>query len=512
MYSQTPRFMSTARKILSNTIAQIIGKFIITILGLAVVKISTNYLSVEGYGEYVLIYEFLAFFGIAADLGLFTIGIKEMSEDESKIPVIIGNILSLRTALVTFTMLLAIAAAFLMPAYANTHIPLGVLIASLTVFLTIINGTISSVLQTKLQMHLASLATVIGKIISVAFMFYVVFYGFPDDAKTGFYMLIFAGIVGNLFMVLATHYYVRKITPLVYRFDFALWKKVLKTALPYGIALILNTIYFRMNAIFLSFMRGPQEVGIYGVAMKMLEHFSIIPLYFMNSVLPVLTKALKEKSEKYRDIIRYAFDFLLSISVPMVVGGVMLAYPIIFIISTPEFLSRLSEGFYGSDIAFQILIFASLFQFLNVLFAFVLVAVGKQAKLLYISGSAVVFNIIANLIFIPIYGFRAAAVVSVLCELIILVANYFTAKKYLDFSINLKNTAKIFLSAFVMGAAIYFLQPITYKFLQNWNVLLLIAIGMVIYTFMLFASGVVDKNLLNLLRKKAPEKIPETIA
>jgi O-antigen/teichoic acid export membrane protein len=498
--------MSTARKILSNTVAQVIGKILVVLLGLAVVKITTSYLSVEGYGEYIIIYEFLAFFGIAADLGLFTIAVKEMSQDEERIPKIIGNILSLRTILVTATMLMAIAAVFLMPSYENTYVPIGVAIASITVFITIINGTISSVLQTKLKMQQASIAAVLGKIITVGVMVYIVFFGFPQDATKGFFMLLVAGIIGNFAMLLITNHYVKKVTPLVYRFDLDLWKEILTKSLPYGLALILNTIYFRIDSILISVIRGQEEVGVYGVAMKMLEHFAILPLYFMNSVLPVLTRTIKEKSEKYKQVIKYAFDFLAAFSIPMVVGGVILAYPIIFVASTPEFLSRLSEGFYGSDIAFQILIFALLFQFLNVLFAFILIAVNKQTKLLYINGACVIFNIVTNLIFIPYYGFRGAAVTSVLSELFILIATYFVAKKYLKFSINLKNLAKIIFSAAIMGAVIYFLQPITYTYIQNWNILLLIPLGAVIYGLMLLATKTIDKNMLRLIRKG--EKTP----
>ena len=187
--------------------AKVLGKVIVALLGLTVVKISTSYLGVEGYGEYVLIYEFLAFFGIAADLGLFTIAVKEMSQDESKIPKIIGNILSLRTILVTITMGLAIILAFLVPKYQDTRVPLGVAIASMTVFFTILDGTISSVLQAKLKMHIASATTVLGKIISVGFMVYVVFYGFPEDNTTGFYMLLVAGVIGSFLMLLASNYY-----------------------------------------------------------------------------------------------------------------------------------------------------------------------------------------------------------------------------------------------------------------------------------------------------------------
>ncbi len=493
--------MSIARKILSNTMAQVAGKFVVAILGLLVVKITTTYLSLEGYGEYVIIYELLAFFGIAADLGLFTIAVRDMSEKEEEIPKIIGNILSLRTILVILTMIAAIITVFLIPAYADTRIPMGVALASLTVFLAIINGTITSVLQVKLKMEIASIATVLGKAVSLGFMVYVVFWGFPTNTETGFYMLIFAGIVGNLAMVFMTNHYVRKITPLVYRFDLDLWKEVMVKSLPYGIALILNTIYFRIDSILISVMRGQEEVGVYGVAMKMLENFAILPLYFMNSVLPVLTKSLKEKATRYREIIRYAFDFLASLAIPIVVGGVILAYPLIFVVSTPEFMSRVDEGFYGSDIALQILLFALLFQFLNVLFAFILLAVKKQSKLLYINGACVIFNIIANIVVIPIYGFRGAAVTSVLSEFIILVLTYFVARRYLDFSINFGNLGKIVFSALAMGAAVYYLQDPTYSYIRNWNVFVLIPIGAMIYGALLYKTGVINKKMLALVKK-----------
>lgn len=503
--------MSTARKILSNTIAQVIGKIIVAILSLLTVKIATGYLSVEGYGEYIYIYEFLAFFGIAADLGLFTIAVKEISEDENNMRKIIGNILSLRTILVTLTMILAIITIYALPSYADTRIPFGVAVASLTVFFTILNGTITSILQAKLQMHIASIMTVIGKIISVGFMFYVVAYGFPADKELGFYMLIAAGIIGAIAMLIGTHWYVRKITPIEYRFDFDLWKRVIKKSLPYGLALILNSIYFRIDAILISAMRGQSEVGIFGVAMRMLENFEVLPLYFMNSVLPVLTKAIKENTDKYKKVISYAFDFLAALSIPMVVGGVILAYPIIFIVSSPDFLSRLNEGFYGSDIALQILFFAMLFQFLSVLFSFVLMAIDRQSKLLYINGACVIFNIVANLIVIPIYGFRGAASVSVLSELFILLITYFTAKRYLDFSISIKNLIKITFSALVMGAAIYFLQPITHDLVQNWSVLLLVPVGMAIYAGMLFLTKTINKNTLDLLKKGKPVEDSATV-
>jgi O-antigen/teichoic acid export membrane protein len=476
------------------------------LLAVVTVKIVTNYLSVEGYGEYALIYEFLAFFSIAADMGLFTIAVREMSKDEKDIPKILGNVLTLRTILIVVMMVVATVTVFLIPKYEDTRIPLGVAIATLSVFFTILNGTVTSVLQTKLKMHISSLAQISSKVIQVAYMLYVVLVAFPKtggaDPIQGFYHLLIAGVIGNLVMLFITQHFVSKIAPIRYQLDKKLCKDVFLKALPYGIALILNTVYFRIDSILISLIRGQAEVGIYAVAMRVLEAFAIIPLYFMNSVLPVLTKSLKEKTDQYKLIIAYSFDFLAALGLPLLVGAYVLAYPIVFIVSSPEFLTRFNEGFYGSDTALKILMFALVFQFLNTLFAFVLLAVNKQSKILYINAACVLFNIIGNLIVIPHYGFRGAAVTSVLSELLILILTAATAYHYLKYKINLVTTLKITISALLMGVAVHYLQPVSYALLENAGVLLLVPVGALIYGLLLIATKAVDKEMLKLLLRK----------
>lgn len=504
------------------------------ILAVASVKIATNYLSLEGYGEYAVIYEFLAFFSIAADMGLFTIAVKEMSEDESRVEKIIGNILSLRTILVVVMMVAASVAVFLIPKYEGTRIPFGVAIASFSVLFTLLNGTISSVLQAKLKMHISSLSQIIGKAVMILYMLYVVFVAFPaapipgaDAAGTavstasdlGFYHLVIAGVVGNLVMVLITNHYVRRITPLNYKFDWDLWKKVLIKAVPYGTALILSTMYFRIDSILISLIKDQSEVGVYAVALRVLEAFQIVPLYFMNSVLPVLTKAMKGTAaattaaaeaarEKAREIIRYSFDFLTALSIPLLVGAYVLAYPIIFIVSSPEFLSKLDTGFFGSDIALKYLMFALVFQFLGTLFAFILLSLDKQSKLLYINLGCVIFKIVADLATIPAFGFRGAAVTSIIAEFLVMAVSAFTAYKYFKYKFNFVTTFKIIISALIMGVVVKFLHPISYDLLQNFGIIPLIAVGAIVYGALLLATKAISKDMLKMLKKSpGPEQI-----
>jgi len=504
--------MGVARKILSNTIWQIIGRFSIAILSIVTLKIATNYLSISGYGQYAVTYEFLAFFSIAADMGLFTIAITEMSKDEKSIPKIIGNILTLRTLFVAATMLVAIASVFIIPTYDGTLIPLGVSIATLSIFFTITNGTITSVLQAKLKMQFATIAQIIGKVVMILGMMFVAFYMDKSDLPKAFCGMIIAGVVGNFAMLLVTYTQVRRITPLVFHLDKKFCTQVLKKSLPYGVALILNTIYFRIDSILLSILKDAEEVGIYAVAMRIIDAINVIPLFFMNSVLPVLTRSMSDhNTEKSKTIIRYSFDFLSALAFPFLIGAFALAYPLIFLVSSPEFLSRLDEGFYGSDIALKILMFAMALQFLSTLFMFILLSLDKQKKILYINLAAVIFNIIANIIIIPYYGFRGSAFISVLSAAIILILSAKTAYKYFKFSLNYKSTIKIILSSIVMGVFVYYAQPISYKYLQNAGLLILIPLAGVLYLSLLLATKAVTKDMLKMLKKSDNREIERVI-
>lgn len=518
--------MSVARKILSNTSFQIMGKAATALLSVAVMKIISVYLGTAGAGQYTTVYEFLAFFGIIADLGLYTIAVREMSADEDRMPMIIGNILGMRTFLVVLAMSLAVLAAFLIPKYQGTLIPFGVAIASIGTLFTIINGTISSVLQVQYQMKYQTVGLVIGKAVSVAYMIYAAFIAFTADPVLGFYHLMLAGIIGNAVMLLITWHFTSRFVRIRYRFDGFFWKKVFVTALPYGVALFLNTIYFRIDTIMMSlilrtdpslisqtgtallchegknYMTAECQIGFYSVAMRMTEVLLIIPVYFMNSVLPVLTKYLKEATERVRMLLQYSFDFITALALPIVVGGYILAYPLVFIVSDPEFLSNLSVGVWGSDIALKVLLFAMLFAFVNAMFGILLVVVNKQTRLLYINGAAVIINLLTNLAVIPVFGFRGAAATSVATEFFILICTFIVAKKYLPLNLNYLRTLKMIFSALVMGVVIYLSQPLTYGWMENKNVLILVPLGGLVYSLMLLVTKSVDEDMRRIILKR----------
>jgi len=511
--------MSIARKILENTFVQFGGKIITAVLSIFVLKMISGYLGTSGYGDYTTIYQYLAFFGIAADFGIFTITVKEMSKDTKRIPQILGNVMGLRTLLAIITMSLAAGVVLLIPSYSDTVIPMGVLIATLATVFTLINGTVNTVLQVHLKMQYATISLVIGKLASVAYIFAVVYYMFAENTSIGFEHLLWAGVIGNLIMLIITTYYTTKYTKISYRFDFAFWKKIFITALPYGVALVLNNIYFRLDVILMTIILphtevladgttycatnicGDTEAGLYGVGMRFLEMLIIIPIYYMNSVLPVMTRFLEDQKEKVKKIIQYSFDFLVATAMPILVGGFILSVPIVRLISNEEFVSG-SVHIFGSDIAVKYLMFAMFFSFINALFGFTLVVLNKQAKLMYINAGCVVFNLVSNLIVIPYWGFRGAAATSIICELFILVLTGLAVKKALGFKLNLNTAAKVFLASISMGIVVFFGFEWMSDMWFIYQLGLLIPLGGAVYAIMLLWTKAITPEMWALLKKK----------
>ena len=527
-------FMSITKKILSNTFWQIAGKLVTAILGIASIKFLTGYFSADLYGQYATMFDYISFFAIAADFGLYTIGIREMAKQKQEVPFILGNILSLRLILIVITLATGGLIAQVIPTYTNTLIPSTIWLVALITSLFLIHGTLTTVLQYRLKMFAANFSLLVGKIISVGYIIFTVFYLFPKSPTVGFTHLLYGSIAGNIIMVGMTLYFVQKHTKVRLLFNRPYIKELITKSAPYGLSLVLSTIYFRIDIILIGLMRDLAEAGIYSVPLKIMEILSVIPVFFMNTLLPTLTEYIQKHKQKAARTVQNAFQFLLIIALPLLIGGSILAFPLTFAISSPQFLSGyhcannsqivfqnepeatmtcantpINQDFklttskagttmfmYGSDLALKLILFAVFFSYLNTLFTFALIALDQQTKLLYVNFAGVAFNVITNLLIIPYYGFRGAAFTTILSEIIILFGTFYFYRKYLEFNFDWFTIIKTTFATALMGIIIYSLHEPTYALLQNWNVLLLIPIGILVYGGLLIATKTMTINKL----------------
>jgi O-antigen/teichoic acid export membrane protein len=116
--------------------------------------------------------------------------------------------------------------------------------------------------------------------------------------------------------------------------------------------------------------------------------------------------------------------FLLILALPIAVGTPFVARELILFLAGESFLP-------DSAIVLQILIWFLPFSFINQVTQYVLIAIHQQRHLTRAFIIGVLFNLIANLIFIPLYGYRAAAVTTILSEWALLIPFYLLIRRHL---------------------------------------------------------------------------------
>jgi len=447
--------MATPKKVLSNAFAQLVGKILTIGASFVIVKIVTGFGS-EFYGNYVTAYEFLAFFGIIADSGLFAIAVREMSRKPKDTKFILSNIFSMRLILIIGVTILAGVAAQFVPKYPDI-VKIGIWITGLSMALTIVAGTLSSVLQARMKIQYFSGSLVFGKIVLAGLIFWISQNaGLFDNV---FFTLLWAGVLSNIVFSSLVIFFASREVPIRLGFDFAWWKKIFTVSLPYGLALILQTLYLRIDVILISMILGSSAVGIYGVSTRILESLLILGVFFGQAIFPKLS-AEEDRHEKAEKTLSWGMQILLIFSVPIIIGTVAFAPQIIDIISSQEFLSR--DGFVGSDGILTILVFTVFFAYLNQLFTFSLVAKNRQKHLLLVNGTALAINAVLNIIFLPQYGIIAAAASTILCEIVVFILLMYEIVKHYKLKLPTKNLQIIFFANAVLWAEIY-LTPIGEK-------------------------------------------------
>ncbi len=479
--------MEQAQKIASNTIAQIASKMFNAVLSVVIIKIITHYLKTEGYGQYTLVYELVGFFGIACDLGLFTIAVDEMAKTKETMQRVLGSILGLRLILIFVIGSLTTASAFLIPNF-TPIMSVAVIIAAIGIAANLISSTVAATLQVNLKMTINAYAIIIGKLLMVGYIALTAF------LNLGFLHLIIAGLINNIFVTAVTVYASHRLLPIKLYFDHdEIWRLLKKSAV-YGAALIFGSIYLRINTIMLRQFTSDNVVGVFGIALRSYELLLLIPFSFMNSILPSLAQNIN--TEKFSPLFQKSWDVLVITGLGMSVGSFIMAEEMIGLISA------------GSDFApaaqlMRILAVASMFNFLSSLFQYVLVSLNRVKVFFAIALLEAIVAIIIAYILIPLpppFGQASAAAWAIVVAQVI---NFFGltwgVRRLRTIQLSWKATLATLFSVIITGIYLWFIKEAfthTSVFIS-----LPVAFGTagILYIFLLTKTGGLSTDLSKVL-------------
>jgi O-antigen/teichoic acid export membrane protein len=203
-----------------------------------------------------------------------------------------------------------------------------------------------------------------------------------------------------------------------------LQKEMMGESLPLMLNHLLATIFFRIDVFILQPTWGATSVGYYNAAYKYIDGINVIPQYFTLAIFPLMSRFAAGSRESLVRAYILSLRFLLMLALPIAVGTPFVAHELILFLAGARYLP-------DSAIVLQLLIWFLPFSFINQVTQYVLIAINQQRHLTRAFIIGVLFNLIANLIFIPLYGYRAAAITTVLSEWALLIPFYLLVRQNL---------------------------------------------------------------------------------
>jgi len=230
----------------------------------------------------------------------------------------------------------------------------------------------------------------------------------------------------------------------------------------------------------LEFLRGSQEVGIYSVSYRISEHSIMLlsALFALTSGSIVYNIWEKEGQKKSQEFMSKLTRYYLLVGIPAVVGLSVLTKPLITTLAGQEYhaghkiipLIALGAFFLGLQQRFQPGI-----HFHKKTHSIMLCII--------VSG---LFNLGLNFLFIPKYGYMAAAVTTLLSYSFLLILVILVSRRFLAWQFPFKSLAKAMCASSVMGVVVYHVgNSLTSS--TSLNSILGVVFGVVIYSLMLFS-------------------------
>jgi O-antigen/teichoic acid export membrane protein len=392
-------------RLAANTAVQGAGILAGAVIGFFTFVAVTRGLGPEAFGDFTAAMAFLFIPVVIADLGLSTAVLREISAAPDRTEPAMRASLPFRALFSAVVVAAAAAVGFALPL--NDRTTDAISIAALGSFLTLMTLALLPVLQAQLRMHWAVTGNVTGRLVTLGATLGAL------ELGLGFNAMVWAQVIG-IAVTFAIHLLaVGRTVSLRPVFDPPYWRTLFFGSLAIGLAIGLSQIYFRIDTLLLALLRSSEEVGLYGAAYKFIELAQFAVAAVSVSLFPPLAGFVAQRDPRARELVQKAFDVLLA-------GGVlgtiaMLAFPteIITYTAGPEYEDAVPALQLLAPYVLLAAVLAALWP--------VLLAAQHDRTLLATSLGVLVLNVALNLALIPEYGYKAAAVVSVVSEASVLV-------------------------------------------------------------------------------------------
>ena len=474
--------MNQVKTIGKNISSLGIAHAITLILGSIVVIFIARYLGDIGYGKYSFAVAFTALFSVLSDLGLSTLTIRDVARDKSQAGRYLGQVSALKVVLAIVTLLLIVIVINALDYPRETTVVVYIIGASVIIdSFTHLFFSITSAFE---KMEYEAAIKILRTIILFPLVLLIIHFNY------GLISIVSSYLAASIFsFVLSIFVVLKKFAKPKFEMDLDFWRKTTKEALPFAMTAVFSMVFFRVDTVMLSVMKGDAVTGWYYAACNIINALLAIPVIYGIAIFPVLSKYYGSARSSFDKVGTLSFKFLLMVGLPISVGISLLAEEIILLVYGSAYLN--------SAYALQIMVWVFFISCIAIVPFHALNSANKQHSAMTSLGIGAGLNVLLNLLLIPKYGLIGAASASVTTFFVCFSLYFYFCNRY-ALQVKLFNVdfVKIMAAGLVMGLFVFYYS--------SSNLFLVIASSAVIYLALLILTKALSKEDLMLFQEILP--------
>jgi O-antigen/teichoic acid export membrane protein len=456
-------------------VATVVGQAI----GFAALVVVARRVGPENLGAYTFAQNLVQYLPI--DVGVSVYAVREIVREPERFRRIVGEVLALRTVV----MVLCVAATLALAPYVLPDENVREVLPAVLAALVPLALTTAFALQARGSLVALGGLLVLGQILYGALIPILVGHGL-SGVKTYAWLNVFSmsvPAVGTGIVVWRRWGAPRLVVApraLIQRF---------RRSLSMGIALLLIFLYFNIDALMLGWLRGPLEVGLYGVAYKIPANLVTLAGLWVVAFYPHASAMFVSEPERLRAQIGRVTTIAAILGLPLAVGGILLASPLM----TAVF----GDAYRGGVSAFALLLCSTALVFVTSSFGNALLAGDDERAYASRVALGALFNISLNLVLIPAMGVTGAAISTVTAEVFLLSALARRVRRRLGpVPIEWARIARAAGAVAVMSAVV-----LAVRSAGVWTA---VALGAAVYGVTALATGAITRDELRALVRRRP--------
>ena len=233
---------------------------------------------------------------------------------------------------------------------------------------------------------------------------------------------------------------------------------IIKNSWPYLLSSLFLVLYMQMDVVILSLLISEEAIGWYGSADRLFGTLLFLPTVFITAIFPVFSRLFVNEIDPLKRLFSKSFDSMLLLGVPIGVGLVMVANPLVVLIYGAEFTKS------GPILAVFGIVLILTYQ--NILLGRFLISIDKQRAWTIVMAVATIATIPLDYLLIPwcearfANGALGGAIAFVITELSMMICGFFLIPAGVLTVRNVQYAAYVVLAGLAMAAAVWWLRDL----------------------------------------------------